>query len=452
MSSTTSSPDAAPKIATPRPVLSVFDAVMIITGIVIGGGIFAFPPIIASIAGSVQWMFIAWTIGAVLSLIGALCYAELASTFPTTGGDYDFLTRAYGKDLSFFFAWARATVILPGPIALLSYVVGDYMTRVVSLGTYSSAIYAALTVIVLTAVNIAGLRDSARTQNVMTILLVIGMFVLALAGTFAPGTAASAAPPFDSKVPAALGSALLFVLFTFSGWNEAAYVSAEVKGGSRSLASALVISIGLVTLVYLLFVWGLLAGLGFDALKGSKAPAADIANQAFGAFGEKIVGAVVSLAALTSTNATMLVGARTNYTFANHWSIVRFMGQWDSARGVPVVAFLVQGVISLVLVLIAAKEESGVRTMVDFTSPVFWFFIMLTGVAVIVLRFKFAHVPRPFKVPLYPILPLAFIATCAYLLYSAITYAQSQKAVYVAFYVMAAGAVAWIIARLKRGT
>jgi len=452
MSSTTSSPDAAPKIATPRPVLSVFDAVMIITGIVIGGGIFAFPPIIASIAGSVQWMFIAWTIGAVLSLIGALCYAELASTFPTTGGDYDFLTRAYGKDLSFFFAWARATVILPGPIALLSYVVGDYMTRVVSLGTYSSAIYAALTVIVLTAVNIAGLRDSARTQNVMTILLVIGMFVLALAGTFAPGTAASAAPPFDSKVPAALGSALLFVLFTFSGWNEAAYVSAEVKGGSRSLASALMISIGLVTLVYLLFVWGLLAGLGFDALKGSKAPAADIANQAFGAFGEKIVGAVVSLAALTSTNATMLVGARTNYTFANHWSIVRFMGQWDSARGVPVVAFLVQGVISLVLVLIAAKEESGVRTMVDFTSPVFWFFIMLTGVAVIVLRFKFAHVPRPFKVPLYPILPLAFIATCAYLLYSAITYAQSQKAVYVAFYVMAAGAVAWIIARLKRGT
>jgi amino acid transporter len=453
MSSTTSSPDVAPKIATPRPALSVFDAVMIITGIVIGGGIFAFPPIIAGIAGSAQWMFIAWILGAVLSLIGALCYAELASTFPSAGGDYDFLTRAYGKDLSFFFAWARATVILPGPIALLSYVVGDYLTRVVSLGTYSSAIYAALCVIVLTAVNIVGLRDSARTQNVMTILLVIGMFVLALAGTFVPGaTAGGAAPPFDSKVPAALGSALLFVLFTFSGWNEAAYVSAEVRGGSRSLASALVISIGVVTLVYLLFVWGLLAGLGFDALKASKAPAADVANQAFGPFGEKIVGVTVSLAALTSINATMLVGARTNYTFANHWSIVRFMGQWDSVRGVPVVAFLVQGVISLALVLIAAKEESGVRTMVDFTSPVFWFFITLTGVAVIVLRFKFAHVPRPFKVPLYPIVPLVFIATCAYLLYSAITYAQSQKAVYVSFYVMAAGVVAWIIARLKRGT
>ncbi|HTT12985.1 MAG TPA: amino acid permease [Burkholderiaceae bacterium] len=449
MSSTTSR-GAAPRIATPAQALSVFDAVMIITGIVIGGGIFAFPPIIASIAGSPQWMFIAWVLGAILSLIGALCYAELASTFPTAGGDYDFLTRAYGKDLSFFFAWARATVILPGPIALLSFVVGEHLTRVVSLGTYSAAIYAALTVIVLTAVNIVGLRDSARTQNVMTVLLVIGMFVIALAGTFAPAPGTATATAFEGPMPAALGSALLFVLFAFSGWNEAAYVSAEVKGGPRSLARALVVSIGLVTLVYLLFVWGLLAGLGFEGLKASKAPAADVANQAFGAAGEKIVGAVVSLAALTSINATMLVGARTNYTFANHWRIVRFMGRWDGTRGVPVAAFLVQGAISLVLVLIAAREESGVRTMVDFTSPVFWFFIMLTGVALIVLRFKFAHVTRPFKVPLYPILPLAFIATCAYLLYSSITYAQSQKAVHVALYVMAAGLIAWIIARLKR--
>src|SRR5262249_1503752 len=157
------------------------------------------------------------------------------------------------------------------------------------------------------------------------------------------GTRSGRALTIDGAMPAALGSALLFVLFTFSGWNEAAYVSAEVKGGSRALARA-VVSIGLVTLVYLLFVWGLLECLGFDGLKASKAAAADVANQAFGAAGEKILGAVVALAALTSINATMLVGARTNYTFANHWRIVRFMGQWDNTRGVPLVAFLVQGV------------------------------------------------------------------------------------------------------------
>jgi amino acid transporter len=107
---------------------------------------------------------------------------------------------------------------------------------------------------------------------------------------------------------------------------------------------------------------------------------------------------------------------------------------------------------ALALVVLGAIETNGFKTMVEFTAPVFWFFFLLTGVAVFVLRFKYPHVARPFKVPLYPILPLAFIATCAYLLYSSITYAQSQKAVHVAFYVMAAGLVAWIVARLKRAT
>jgi amino acid transporter len=422
---------------------------MIITGIVIGGGIFSFPSLVAGITGSVQWMFIAWLLGAVLSLIGALCYAELATTFPSAGGDYDFLTRAYGKDVSFFYAWARGIVILPGSIALLSFVFGDYMTRVLSLGPWSSAIYAGLTVILLTGVNIAGLRDSARTQNILTAALILGMLLIALAGSIAPAAEPSAAKPFDSAVPAGLGTALLFVLFTFSGWSEAAYVSAEVKGGPRSLVRALVLALGLVTAVYLLFVWGLVQGLGFEGLTGSKAPAADVARQAFGAASEKIVGAVVSLAALTSINGTILIGARLNYSVAGHWRIVRFMSRWDPARGVPVAALIAQGVISLALVALAASE-SGVRTMVEFTSPVFWFFILLIAVALIVLRFKFAHVSRPFRVPFYPILPLAFIATCAYLLYRSLLYAQSEKAVHISLYVMAVGFGVWIVARIAR--
>ncbi len=448
MSSTINEGNAA-KVATPKAALSVFDAVMIITGIVIGGGIFSFPALVAGIAGSLQWMFIAWMLGAVLSLIGALCYAELATTFPSAGGDYDFLTRAYSKDVSFFYAWARGIVILPGSIALLSFVFGDYMTRVWSLGTYSSAIYAGLTVVVLTGINIAGLRDSARTQNMLTLLLVIGMLLIAFAGNVAPSPQAGAMKPFDPAVPAALGTALLFVLFTFSGWSEAAYVSAEVKGGSRALVRALVVALALVTAIYLLFVWGLAQGLGFEGLTQSKAPAADVAKQAFGAPGEKIAGAVVALAALTSINGTILIGARLNYAVAGHWRIVRFMSRWDPARDVPVAALVAQGVISLALVALAASE-SGVRTMVEFTSPVFWFFILLIAVALIVLRFKYAHVSRPFRVPLYPILPLAFIATCAYLLYRSLLYAQSEKAVHISLYVMAVGFVVWIVARVLR--
>jgi len=112
---TSATTNAATSVAdAPRPALSVFDAVMIIVGIVIGGGIFALPPAIAGLTGSFDWMLIAWGVGAALTLVGALCYAEMASTFPHAGGDYHFLTRAFGRDLSFFFGWARVTVILTG--------------------------------------------------------------------------------------------------------------------------------------------------------------------------------------------------------------------------------------------------------------------------------------------------------------------------------------------------
>lgn len=442
-----------PKPDTPRPALSTFDAVMIIVGIIIGGGIFSFPPLVAGMTGSVEWMFGAWLLGAALAFIGALCYAELATTFPNAGGDYHFLTRAYGKDVSFFFAWARITVITTGSIALLAFVFGDYMTRVFSLGTHSAAIYALLVVLALTAVNLAGLKESARTQNVMSGLLVLGLLMVVLAGLTHPAPAASApaAAVGTGGWPVLFGTALLFVLFTFGGWNEAAYVSAEVKGGDKAIVKALLYALLLVTAVYLLFVFALLTGLGFDGLKASKQVAADVAVKAFGPAGEKVIGAIVALAALTSINATMLVAARTNYSLGNDWPLFGFMSRWNSDRDVPTIGLIVTGALSLALVLIAAVNKSGIKFMVDFTAPVFWFFFLLTGIALFVLRLRYAHLPRPFKVPLYPILPLAFICTCGFLLYKSLEFTLQNKAIQIALYVMAAGVVVWIAARLRKG-
>jgi amino acid transporter len=435
--------------AAPRQVLSVFDAVMIITGIVIGGGIFAFPPLVAGMTASVGWMFGAWILGAALALIGALCYAELAASFPNAGGDYHFLTRAYGKDLSFFFAWARITVITTGAIALLAFVFGDYMSRVLPLGAQSTAIYALLVVIALTAVNVAGLRESARTQNVMSALLVLGMLIVVVAGFSAP-TAPLPASSSSSGVPALFGTALLFVLFTYGGWNEAAYISAEVKGGPRVIVKVLVLSLALITLVYVLFVAALLAGLGFEGLKASKQVAADVAQKAFGAAGEKLIGAIVALAALTSINATMIVAARTNYSLGRDWPVFSFMARWNARRDAPVIAFIVTGVISAALVLIAAVNQGGVKFMVDFTAPVFWFFFLLTGISVFVLRLRFPTTPRPFKVPMYPIVPIVFVCTCAFLLYRSLLFTLENKAIQIALYVMLAGIAVWVMMKLWR--
>ena len=436
----------APEVATrwtgpgaPTPTLSVFDATMITVGIVIGAGIFQTPSMVAGIAGSPSLMLLAWALGGVLSLVGALTYAELAATYPSAGGDYTFLTRAYGKNVSFLFAWARSTVICTGSIALLGFILGDYLTRLFNLGQYSSAVYAAGAVVLLTVINLVGLRGSSRMQNALTLLEITGVLLVAVAAmTLGPSAPVAAAPAEGSG---AFGLAMVFVLLTFGGWNEAAYVSAEVRGGPRAIVRTLVISIGIITLAYLLFVGSVLHGLGFEQLKASEAVGVDVIERAFGPLGGQLIGLIVAIAALTSMNSTMIVGARSNYSVAQDWAALRFMGQWQGARHAPVVGFIVQGAIALALIVFGALEKDGFSTMVEFTAPVFWFFFMLSGIAVLVLRRRDPERPRPFRVPLYPVLPLLFIATCAYLLYSSITYAQSQNASYVALAVMVSGAL-----------
>jgi len=434
----------------PRPALSIFDAVMVITGVVIGGGIFSMPPLVAGITGSVQWMLVAWLAGGVLSLVGALVYAELATAYPSAGGDYHFLTRAYGRDLSFFFAWARVTVITTGSIAMLAFIFGDYMSRVLSLGSQSSTLYAVMTVVVLTAVNIVGLRESSRMQNVLTLLLIAGLALVVAAGAsayFGGRAPTPAAGPPAGGLPAAFGLAMVFVLLTFGGWNEAAYISAEVKGGSRAIMKALVGALLLITAIYLLVVLALLYGLGFEGLARSKAVGADVMTAGIGLTGGTLIGVIVALTTLTSINATMLVGARTNYSLGRDWPIVSFMSRWEKGRDAPVRAFVVQAAIALALIALGTFEKAGVQTMVEFTAPVFWFFFLLTGIALFVLRFRDPYRPRPFKVPGYPVLPLVFVCTCGYLLYSSVTYAHSRNALHWGAYLMIGGLIAWLIAR-----
>ncbi len=436
------------KAAAPAQTLSVWDATMITVGIVIGAGIFQTPALVANIAGSPGWMLGAWVLGGLLSFVGALTYAELATAYPSAGGDYSFLTRAYGRNVSFLFAWARSLVIVTGSIALLGFILGDYLTRLHSLGAYSSAIYAALATVLLTAVNIVGLRSSSRLQNVLTILEIGGVLFVAAAGFMLEPSEVAASSSEGTSV-GAFGLAMVFVLLTFGGWNEAAYVSAEVRGGPPAIVKSLLMSIAIITLVYIVFVIGVTHGLGYEGLKQTEALGVDIVQRAIGETGSQIIGIFVAIAALTSMNSTMLVGARTNYSVAHDWPVFRFMGGWRGERSAPVAGFLVQAAIALALIFFGALEKDGFSTMVEFTAPVFWFFFMLAGIAVFVLRRKDPNAHRPFRVPLYPILPGIFVITCAYLFYSSITYAQSQNAAWVALAVMASGVAVWLVIRVK---
>jgi len=317
----------------------------------------------------------------------------------------------------------------------------------VSLGTHSTAWWAALIVIALTAINIVGLRVSVRTQNVLTAIEVTGLVAVVLAGVVAPSTVHFDPPPFATSVELGkLGGAMIFVLLTYGGWSEAAYIARELKG-RRAIVDALLASLAIIAVGYLGVNAALLNGLGFAGLSESKTPAADLMARAFGQAGANALAVFVAIATLTSINATMIVGARGDYAIGRDWPALEYLGRWNVLRAAPVVAYLLQAAIALSLIAFGAMQFDGFEAMVNFTAPVFWAFLFLVGVALFVLRARDPVAVRPFVVPLYPLTPLVFCVSCAFLFYSSVAYAATNDAVHIALWLMMTGVAALVVVR-----
>ena len=422
--------------STPKRTLKLFEAVVLIVGLVIGSGIFKAPSAVAGMTGDSTWMFIAWIIGGVISLIGALCYAELATAFPHAGGDYHFIERAYGKSVAFLFGWARISVITTGSIALLAFVFGDYMQRLFPLDIGNlqcgAFIYAVVIVIILSWLNIRNVHTGMRTQALFTaiqvicLMLIIGSAIyLTFTGTGNPSATAPASHTSSLNM-SGFGLAMVFVLLTFGGWNEAAYISAELENGRRNMVRALVFSITAITLLSLLVNWSYWASLGLPGMAASKTIAADTMQLVWGDAAEKIISLMIAISSLTSINATIIVGARSSYAMGQDWKPLRKLGVWNTERNTPVNALIVQCLASLILVVLGTLIGGGFNSMVEFTAPVFWLFFLLTGIALFILR-KHPRANNAFKVPLYPVLPIIFCLTCAYMLWSSLSYVYNQS-------------------------
>lgn len=403
----------------PRPTLGLYEVIALTVGIVLGAGIFRTPSLVAGAAANIEMLALAWVLGGALSIVGALCYAELASFEPSAGGDYQYLVRAFGQRTAFLYAWARLAVIQTGSIALLAFIFGDYATQILSLGPLSSSIYGAMIVIAVTAINWVGVRFGTRAQNWLTAAEVLGLLTIVLVGLLL----VPAAPPAVSpSAETSFGLMMIFVLLTFGGWNEAVYVSAELRGGRRKMGWAMIVSLTIITLLYLLANAAYLRALSLPGMAGSDAVAADVMRLAFGHGGAAVISALIAIAALTSANATAITGARTTYALGRNFPALRWLGIWNGRRDTPGNALLAQGAISLLLVMGGSLSLDGFKAVVEYSAPVFWFFLLLVGVSLFTLRWRLPDAPRPFRVPLYPLLPAIFCFTCAYLLYSSVAY------------------------------
>jgi amino acid transporter len=216
---------------------------------------------------------------------------------------------------------------------------------------------------------------------------------------------------------------MIFVLLTYGGWNEAAYLSGEVRDPHRNMMRILIGGILAVTVLYLLVNLGYLAALGLGGMKESKAIAADVVRLVAGEKSVILLALIVCLAALTTMNAAIFTGARTNYALGRDFAAFGRLGSWRASGSTPANALLLQGALALVLVAASSVTPDGFTAMVAYTSPVFWTFFLLTAITLFVFRRRGGEAPA-FRVPFYPVIPLAFCAACVYMLYSSINYVR----------------------------
>jgi amino acid transporter len=418
---------------------------------VIGAGIFKTTPLAAANLPSADVLLWVWVFGGAMSLAGALCFAELAAAFPDAGGDYNFLRKAYGDGMGFLFAWSRFAVIHTGSMAMLAFTFGDYLAEVVDLGPNGGAWLAAATIVALAGVNLAGLRFGIGTQLWLMSLVLGGMLAVGAAGLWleagglpplAPVTAPDGPPPF------ALGAALVFVFLAYGGWSDTATLSAEMRDEKRGMTRALLAGMSIVTVLYVVVNWAFVRGLTHQGLAASEAPAADLMALVFGGPGQIFIVFVVAVTSITSMNAILIAGARTTYAAARDNAALAHMGRWHEERGTPPAAIVAIAAVALALVVFGAYTRGGFATMVDYLSPVYWFFLTCSGIALFVLRRRFPDVPRPFRVPGYPFVPLAFVASSIYVLYASLAYVRVGAVAGVV--VLLIGVALIFVLRLKR--
>ncbi len=423
----------------------MLDAISLIVGIVIGSSIYKTPPLIFSMSGSPLQGLGLWLLGAGVSFCGALVYAELATTYPRLGGEYNYLTRAYGPLFGFFFGWSQLVIVQTGSIGALAYIAADYAIPLCGLDQAATPWLAAVAVVLLTALNMLGLRAGAGVQNVLTTVKLVGLAAVILAGLTA-GTHVPLAATATGAAPPGWPLALILILYAYGGWNDAAFVAAEVRDVKRNIPRALFLGLGAIALVYLLINLSYLRALGIDGLRQSKFPAADVLALWFGAWGQKGMALLVVISALGGVNGLILAVARVHATVGQDHRLFAWLGRY-SQRESPVAALVTQAVMTVGLILILGTDAGratidrglavlgfsavpwdryggGFDTLFAGSAPVFWLFFVLTGLSYFVLRNVDADRPRPFRTPGFPLVPLIFVGFSGWALFAATDYAS----------------------------
>jgi APA family basic amino acid/polyamine antiporter len=402
--------------------IGVFSGTMMVVGGIIGAGIFLNPALVAERVRSAQLTLLVWVLGGAIALSGALVFAELGARRPVAGGGYVYLRDAYGRLPAFLYAWTLLLVIATGAIAAVAVTFAGYMATLVGLASGAVLPVAIGAILLLSAVNYRGIKPGAITQNVLTILKLSALAFLIVAGltltSALPVSAPLTALP-QEQLLLAVGAALVPVLFAFGGWQQTNFIAEELIGAERNLPRALIAGVTTVVAVYLLANLAYLRTLGVAGLSNSSAPAADAMSMLLGPRGRDLIAAGVAISTFGFLNLVILVSPRVYQAMARDGLFFPSLARLHHHYRTPAAAIVFQAAWAIVLTLTGHYGD-----LLDYVVFGDWIFFAAVASTVFVFRLRERSGQEStslrFRMPGFPLLPVAFILAALYVVVGSI--------------------------------
>ncbi|MFV1988434.1 MAG: APC family permease [Gemmatimonadota bacterium] len=402
--------------------LSRFDATMVVIGGIIGAGIFINPYIVAQRLDSTALVLGAWFAGGAIAVAGAFTFAELGTLFPQAGGHYAYLRRAYHPMAGFLYGWGLLLMIEGGAIAAVAITFAEYFLRTIGRTATAGTPIAVLAIAVVALVNYLGVKPGSRVLNAFVVLKILAIAALVIAGFTVPaatdaaasgaGRAASGGLGGVARLGAggllvAFGGALIPIMFTYGGWQNANYVAEEMKDARRDLPKSLIIGTLVVVLVYGFINYVYLRTLGHGGLAATLTPASDTARIVFGPSGDRMIAGAIAISTFGFLNLTMLAPTRVYYAMARDGVFMESVAKIHPRFGTPSLAIGIQSVWAIALALTGTYAQ-----LIDYVVFADWIFFGLAGLSLFIFRKRFPvaeREPGVFRTPGYPVVPALFV-------------------------------------------
>ncbi|HYL84826.1 MAG TPA: amino acid permease [Candidatus Angelobacter sp.] len=400
------------------------DLFLLFVGSVIGSGIFRTPgPILRQVGGSVGISLLVWIVGGVLSLLGALTYAELAARNPEAGGLYCYIRDAFGRAPSFLYGWCLFLVIASGSVAALARAFSEYFASIVPISGAAQTFVAVVVIAVVTAVNVWGTRKSSDLQNWTTlvkagVIIILSAVLLSLGRHGGEALPAMGATQHGSTLLSSFGLAMIAVLWAYEGWQFGTYSAGEVVDPQKAFPRAFLLGSLVLIGLYLVAVVAYLFALGPAAMASSMTIAADSVSAVLGPWAAKLVALTILISTFSAANSVILTAPRVFYAMAHDDLFFKKLAVVHVKFRTPVFAIVALGVWSAVLV--CAGNLGKFQQLIEGVIFIGWIFYGLGAAAIFPIRRQGAGKPIPYRVPGYPWTPILFVLAAVAIVANAI--------------------------------